>query len=137
MSAYLYLAFDERLQRVAIVLHHQTVRLGNALKSAGHSQYQGVVQAAWPLHDRATSSAPPKHWYGARFARLQIDFDRSPVGVAQNHEIFSGLPKPQQPVTMPRFAPIQQRFIAGQIFRRRRERQVKEQQGREFSTSEI
>src|SRR6267143_5909897 len=119
MSAYLHLAFNQWLQRVTIALQHETVRLRDALESARDSQHKRVVQTAGALKHSAASCAASKNGNIPIAASVEVDFDGRFVGVANDHEIIAGLPKPEDAVAFSGFAPIEQRFIAGQIFGRR------------------
>ena len=98
------------------------------MRIAADAQNQRVIQTAPALQYRSTSGTAPENLNLFRFAGWYVHFRFYFVGIADNDERFRGFPKSQNLFARLRvfFAPIQKDFVTGEVFRGRRERQVKE-----------
>jgi hypothetical protein len=79
---------------------------------------QSIVETAGALQDGTASGATSKYRHLVRYTCALIDLPADLVRMSGDHEIPGGLPNPQYPFASFTFAPPNQSFITGEIFRR-------------------
>jgi hypothetical protein len=86
---------------------------------------QSIVETAGALQHGTTAGAASKYRHLIRCACVLIDLPADLVRMSGDYEIPGRLPNPQYPFASWAFAPLNQSFITGEIFRRISEAQIK------------
>ena len=125
---------QQGLEHAAVLLHDRLVRTGDRFqfRSIRNPKDERVIETARRLQHGASSAATSHDWHAAHFTVMHADFAPETIRLPEHHESLARFPNPQDFIRAGTSAPIKQRFIACQVFRRLGKGEIKEFHGAGF-----
>ena len=117
----------QRGEELPVFIHDELIGLADVGERAGvgNPQNQRVVETAGALQNRAAAGAAPQHRQAILPGLGEIDLGSNWVGVAKHEKMLGRLPDAEDFRRRPGLAQVEERLVAGEIFRRCRQCKIK------------
>jgi hypothetical protein len=117
---------QQPFERGAIALHDEPVCGRDAVQRITRLDFQNqrVVQTTRSLQHRAAPGTASQNRHATAFAARKVDLRGNLVRVTDSDEMLRRLPESQDLAGFPCFSRVEQRLVAGEVFRGRGQSQV-------------
>ena len=126
---------NNRREKLPVFFHDELVGFADVSQRTGvwNSQNQRVIEAAGTLQDRAAAGAAAHHRDAIVPGLVEIGFSADFVRVTEHQKMFRWLPDAQSFASLAGLGQIEQRLIASEVFRRRRQCEIEKLHSRSIA----